>query len=211
MKEKRRIKSYVITVVITMVVSVTGTLIFVQSYFNLISKEEKGTIISNTIVTEKLGQIDQWATSEFRYQGTYSKTKSREVFGLHVPFGDNKVEVDYDGVIKVGYVTEDIKTEVNNTTKKITVSLSSPKVFDNYIILDNLKIKEENNVLNPLHVSDLPTYFESIESDELSRAEKEYNIYAEAEKKAKDAISEKLSVFSDYTVVFAGDSKAKEM
>ena len=117
-------------------------------------------------------------------------------------FADNNVEIEYEGVIKVGYVTEDIKTEVNNTTKVITVKLSSPEVFDNYIILDDLKIKEENNILNPLHVSDLPTYFASIESEELARAEKEYNIYAEAEKKAKAVISEKLSVFKDYKVSF---------
>ena len=115
---------------------------------------------------------------------------------------DNNVEIEYEGVIKVGYVTGDIKTEVNNVTNTITVKMSSPEVFDNYIILDNLKIKEENNILNPLHVSDLPTYFGSIKSDELARAEQEYNIYAEAEKKAKEVISEKLSVFKDYKVSF---------
>ena len=202
MKEKRSFKSYFFTVLITMIISVLGTVLVLLANFNFAAKEEKGVTISNTIVAEKLGRIDQWATSEFRYQGVFSKTKPREVFGQRVPFGDNKVEVDYEGVIKVGYVTEDIKTEVNKITKTITVTLSSPKVFDNYIILDNLKIQEENNMLNPLHVSDLPTYFGSIESDELCRAEKEFNIYAEAERKAKETISDKLSVFSGYSVVF---------
>lgn len=202
MKEKRKIKSYVFTIIITMIVSVAGTIIVMQSNFSIMTKEEKTAIVSNTIVEEKLSQIDQWATSEFKYNGVYSKTNPRVVFGQRVPFADNNVEIEYEGVIKVGYVTEDIKTEVNNTTKVITVKLSSPEVFDNYIILDDLKIKEENNILNPLHVSDLPTYFGSIESDELARAEKEYNIYAEAEKKAKAVISEKLSVFKDYKVSF---------
>lgn len=202
MKKKRSFKSYFLTVLITMIISITGTVLVLQNDFISAPKDEKNDIISNTIVSEKLGQIDQWATSEFRYKGVFSKTKPREVFGQRVPFGDNKVEVDYEGVIKVGYATEDIKTDVNNVAKTITVTLSSPKVFDNYIILDNLKIHEENNVLNPLHVSDLPTYFGSIESDELHRAEKEFNIYTEAEKKAKDIISDKLSVFSGYSVVF---------
>lgn len=209
MKEKRRFKSYIFTVLITMIISVMGTVLVMQANFNFAAKEEKNTIISNTIVAEKIRQIDQWATSEFRYQRVFSKTKSREIFGQHVPFADNKIEVDYEGVIKVGYVTKDIKTKVDNTSKTITVTLSSPKVFDNYIILDNLKIKEENNLLNPLHVSDLPTYFKSIKSDELSRAEKEFDIYSEAEKKAKDAISDKLSVFSDYKVVFTDNTKRK--
>ena len=202
MKEKRSFKSYFFTVLFTMIISVSGTVLVLLANFNFAAKEEKDVTISNTIVAEKLSRIDQWATSEFRYQGVFSKTKQREMFGQRVPFGDNKVEVDYEGVIKVGYVTEDIKTEVNNITKNITVTLSSPKVFDNYIILDNLKIQEENNMLNPLHVSDLPTYFGSIESDELCRAEKEFNIYAEAERKAKETISDKLSVFSGYSVVF---------
>ena len=202
MKDKRSIKSYVFTIIITMIISVAGTILVMQSNFNFVSKDEKATIITNTIVEEKLSQIDQWSTSEFRYNGVYSKTKQREFFGQRVPLADNNVEIEYEGVIKVGYVTGDIKTEVNNVTNTITVKMSSPEVFDNYIILDNLKIKEENNILNPLHVSDLPTYFGSIKSDELARAEQEYNIYAEAEKKAKEVISEKLSVFKDYKVSF---------
>ena len=198
----RCIKSYIITVIITAAISVAGTVTYFQSNFNLISKDEKGAIISNTVVAEKLKQIDQWATSEFRYNGVFSKTKQREILGQRVPFGDNKVELEYGGVIKVGYITEDIKTNVNNATKTINVKLSSPEVFDTYIILDKLKIKEENNILNPLHVSDLPTYFSDIEADELARAEKEFNIYEEAEKKAKSVITDKLSVFSDYNVKF---------
>lgn len=201
MKDKRSIKSYVFTIIITMIISVAGTILVMQSNFNFVSKDEKAAIITNTIVEEKLSQIDQWSTSEFKYNGVYSKTKQREFFGQRVPLADNNVEIEYEGVIKVGYVTGDIKTEVNNVTNTITVKMSSPEVFDNYIILDNLKIKEENNILNPLHVSDLPTYFGSIKSDELARAEQEYNIYAEAEKKAKEVISEKLSVLGQSQIL----------
>lgn len=207
MKVKQSFKSYFFTVLITMIISVMGTVLVLQANFNFDTKDEEDSIISNTIVTEKLGQIDQWATSELRYQGTISKTTPRKVFGQRVPLGDNKIEIEYEGVIKVGYVAGDIRPEVDKIAKTITVTLSSPKVFDNYIILDHLKIKEENNMLNPLRVSDLPTYFGSVETDELSRAEKELDIYAEAEKKAKEVITDKLSVFSDYRVVFAESSK----
>lgn len=137
MKDKRSIKSYVFTIIITMIISVAGTILVMQSNFNFVSKDEKAAIITNTIVEEKLSQIDQWSTSEFKYNGVYSKTKQREFFGQRVPLADNNVEIEYEGVIKVGYVTGDIKTEVNNVTNTITVKMSSPEVFDNYIILDN--------------------------------------------------------------------------
>lgn len=202
MKEKKRIKSYFVPSIITMIVSVVGTFFIMQSFFSYMSKDENKATISNTIVEEKLSQIDQWSTSDFKYSGVYSKTSPRVVFGQRVPFADNNIEIEYEGVIKVGYALEDIRTEVNNTTRVIKVKLPSPEVFDNYIILDTLKIKEENNILNPLHVSDLPKYFDSVESDELARAEKEYNIYAEAEKKAKETISAILSDIGDYKVTF---------
>lgn len=203
MKKKTRIKSYIFVVLITMIISVTGTVFIMQTYFNIDSKEKQSAVISNTIVWEKIEQIDQWATIELEYGDEFTEAKSREIFGQHVPFTDNKIDVCYEGVIKVGYVTKDIKSKVDNEAKTITVSLPSPKVFDNYIILDKLKIKEENNILNPLHVSDLPTYFGSIKSEELNKAVKEKNIYAEAEKNAKEVITNILSVFSDYKVVFA--------
>ena len=64
-------------------------------------------------------------------------------------------------------------------------------------------------MLNPLQVSDLPTYLEAVKSDELSRAEQEFSIYDEAEKKAKAVISEKLSDFEGYSIVFTDSPTRK--
>ena len=99
MKDKRSIKSYVFTIIITMIISVAGTILVMQSNFNFVSKDEKAAIITNTIVEEKLSQIDQWSTSEFKYNGVYSKTKQREFFGQRVPLADNNVEIEYDVLI----------------------------------------------------------------------------------------------------------------
>ncbi len=58
MKKKRNYKSYFFTVLITMIISIAGTVFVLQNDFNSAPKEEKNSIISNTIVTEKLGHIE---------------------------------------------------------------------------------------------------------------------------------------------------------
>lgn len=51
MKVKRSFKSYFFTVLITMIISVMGTMLVLQANFNFATKDEEDSIISNTIVT----------------------------------------------------------------------------------------------------------------------------------------------------------------
>lgn len=201
MKEKRKIKSYVFTIIITMLISISGTVYVMQSFFYN-SKEEYVATIKNEIIEEKISEIDQLSTIEHSYTGNFENSTQRDIFGVNIPFTNNNVKIEYSGVIKVGYVTKDIKTALDNNNKIITVTLPSPKVFDNYIILDKLKITEDNNILNPLHMSDLPKYFESTEADALETAEKEHDIYKQAEVNIKKLITDKMSTFKDYEVKF---------
>ena len=68
--------------------------------------------------------------------------KSRDLFGITIPFTRSKNIYSYDIFIKAGFDFEDIEWEENGTS--IEVKLPAPKVLSSEINLDSFKIYHED-------------------------------------------------------------------
>ena len=141
--------------------------------------------------------------STYAYQYTNKKeiSNTREIFGIKIPFTTNRVNITYKGIIKAGYNMDEIETKVNNKSKNISVKLPKAQVFDNYILHDETKIEEENNIFNPVHVDSATKYFSEITAQELDKA-KSLGLLTKAENKAKSIITNLFTEFPDYKVSF---------
>lgn len=111
------------------------------------------------------------------------------------------MSITYKGVIKVGYDLDELEYKVEESSKKIYMSLPDVKVTDQYMILDELKFEQKNNVLNPISVEQINKYLIDVQKEELVRAEKE-GIYKLAEEKVQGIIENYFSEFEGYEVVF---------
>ena len=114
---------------------------------------------------------------------------------------ENEVKITYKGVIKVGYDLDELEYKIDESSKKIYMSLPEVKVTDHYMILDELKFEQKNNILNPISVEEINKYLINVEKEELVRAEKE-GIYKLAEKKIQGIIENYFAEFDGYKVVF---------
>ncbi len=168
--------------------------------------EEAASIRSVTFVTredvrEKLDEIGELAVGAFTYSGKHVVTNVRQFLGTDIPGTENRVELIYDGVIKVGYDLEQIRCSVNDIDMVLTIALPPPRVLDNYVILDTLECRESNSILNPLSYENASAWFSAIEEEELRRAE-ESGLYEAAGERIRKIITAYLSAFSDYSVEF---------
>lgn len=68
--------------------------------------------------------------------------KSRNLFGVTIPFTQSKYIYSYDIVIKAGFDFEDITWEENETS--IEVKLPEAKVLSSEIVMDSFKIYQED-------------------------------------------------------------------
>lgn len=159
--------------------------------------------INRANLISELKDIDEWSTCEYLYNGYINKEDTKSLFGVNIPLTTNEVEIIYSGKINAGYsVDETLKNLViDNQNKTIHIRFSKPKVFDNYIKLDDLKIDGDNNILNPIDVGDLNKYFEGVEQDELAKAEK-MGLYDQAKEHAQKLIKHMITNTYDYKVVF---------
>jgi hypothetical protein len=185
--------------VFVLLLAVYGLFAFVTKHgINPLSREKE---ITSIMVEEKLNQIGELATSSFTYSGTRRETSTRQLFGVDIPLTENSVDIDYTGVIKVGYQLEGVHRDIDVKNKYITIKLPEPQVLDNYIIYDKLHCSDSNNILNPISSEQVTDYFNVIEQEELEKAVAQ-GIYEVAESQLKTIIVAFLADLDGYQVKF---------
>ena len=164
-------------------------------------QEKEHVDITFVHIEEKLSQISELATMSFGYTNQKTINNTRQVLGVDIPGTKNTVDIIYSGVIKVGYDITNISYEIDKDRKLIRFTLPEPQVLDNYIILDNLKCSDTNNILNPIGSEQIMQYFADIQNEELNIAI-EKGIYIESEVQIKSIIENFFAAFPDYLIVF---------
>ena len=152
--------------------------------------------ISAVEIRHELEVIGELAQAKYSYWGLAFIKDYRTVFGLDIPFTSHMIEISYSGVIKVGYIVDDIGIEVDDTT--IYITLPSPKVLDNYI--DTYTTDESNNIFNPIETNEVSQKLDEVKAAELEKCRDD--AYNKAEKEVKKTILGILQVFEDYKVKF---------
>ena len=206
----KKILHYVKLLFVALVIITTLSFaIFYKIRYEVVSKElkklldDENDIITVTVIEEKLDEIAELATAVFDYSGILTKDNYREFFktDINIPFTKNEVSITYKGIIKVGYDLEDFEYKIEESSKKIYMSLPEVQVTDQYMILDELKFEQKNNVLNPISIEEINKYLVDVQKEELVRAEEE-GIYKLAEEKIQGIIENYFSEFEGYEVVF---------
>ena len=155
--------------------------------------------VSDEEIEAQIAAIGELSTASFEYTDTRAVTNIRQLFGVDIPGTKNNVSITYDGVIKVSYRVEDIRFAVRDGV--ITVELPEPEITDNYIKLDNMEIQSKNNILNPINLDNLTSFFEGFQ-DEAVRMAEEMGIWEEAEDRMMLLVEHFLSAFPDHEVEF---------
>ena len=140
------------------------------------------------------------------YSGEYSVIKSADftryfLDDIAIPGTTNTIQIECQGIVKVGYDIERITPQVDNESQKIYIALPEAEVLDNYVIWDTVKCTENNTIFNPIDFTQYRTLISEIESQGLSQAEAE-GIYAQAENQVKGIIQNFLSGFEEFEIIF---------
>ncbi len=162
-------------------------------------------IVSNN-VEGTIQDIGQLATAEYVYTVTQTADKeSLEVLGIKLPFTSSRVIYSYSGVIKAGIEFGEVKVNVNDSNKTITVTLPDPIQISNEIDNDSLMVYDEKySLFNTFTFSDMNMSQEELKkAAETSSAER--GLFDNAIVNAKTIIESNIySMYSkdEYTIHF---------
>ena len=153
-------------------------------------------------VNSKLLKIGELATYSAEYSVSESEEEVRNILdNIKIPGTKNSISIKCTGIVKVGYDISKLSPTVDNVSKKINIAIPSAQLLDNHIYWDSIECTEKNSILNPINFSQYQGLVENIQQTGLQQAE-DNGIYAAAEDNLKNIITNFLSCFDDYTVVF---------
>ncbi len=116
--------------------------------------------ISGETIRSGMNDIGELATEEYWFTQvqTYDSGKSAQIFDLSfdLPLTRNKFVYSYDGVIKAGVDFTKATVEVDNTIRRVTVTLPKAHILSTEIDYDSFELyDEQKSIFNPLSVSDV--------------------------------------------------------
>lgn len=122
-----------------------------------------------------------------------------------MPLSDASLLATYDGTIKAGIDLKDIKLNVNESNRTITVDIPDSKILDHNIPQETINVLEvKNSLFNKISFNDYNRFI-GAEKDEMEKIAIERGVLTEADKNAKEIIKtflQALPGMDTYNLVF---------
>lgn len=163
------------------------------------SEPEEATVVTIVEIESAMSQIGEITTVQYEYSGEAYSSDCNKLFNWEIGFTENSIEVFYEGVIRAGYVIEDIEVSVDQDSRTILITLPEAQVFSNEIITQD--VEWDDNIFNRIDPDVASDLVEEAREEELEEAI-DNGLYDDAEANAKSVIENVLAEFSDYQVVF---------
>ena len=175
-------------------------------YFNFVPNKKVEPTISALDLEGKIVDIGELATAEYVYTLTEIADKEEvKVLNIKIPFTSSKIIFGYSGVIKAGLNYGDIKIELNEDSKEITVTLPETKILSNEIDNDSLVVFDsKDNIFNHFTFEDMNTSQAKLKKDAEDVA-KEKGLLDTAKENAKTLVENTIFAIVDstqYTVIY---------
>ncbi|SCY47283.1 Protein of unknown function [Lachnospiraceae bacterium XPB1003] len=207
-KDNKKLITIILVISAVIIVSslcVIGVIKVVVPFFsNMIDdsddKKAKNPFKESTDITvydvkRQLSPIAELATYQMTYDGKEKIEDYKQLGDWNVPLTKHTIDVDYQGVIKVGFDMDDVDISVDTDEMVIYVVLPRVEVLDHYVTYES---DDDNNIINSIKSDEVENYLnEEVKPRELEKAI-ENGIYEDAEENAKKVIKDQLSYFEKY-------------
>lgn len=173
---------------------------------NSTSKEETVPAINSIQVVNDIQSIGELATIKYIYTDMGKFENSQTYKGYQIPLTNKSFILSWKGTIKAGVDTKEIKLDINEVTKVITIHLPSAKILSHETDQDSVEVFDEsNNIFNPITLDDYSSFFAESKMD-MEQHALDNGILDEAIENAKSIIAQILNsnenIKSLYTIKF---------
>ncbi len=167
--------------------------------------EEK--TLDSVTVSEMLLPASELITMKYCYTKVGTSEKHKEAFGKKVPLTTDKTIYTYNGTVSAGVDLSEMQVNIDNENKKITITLTAPKILTHEI--DTSKFKSwdlKNSVLTKSSMSDYVSDIDSLKNDvekELNENTEFFDSVTESTKEVLTGLLNNSESTKEYEVTFA--------
>jgi len=173
---------------------------------NSSSEEETVPTINSIQVITDVQSIGELATIKYIYTDMGKFENSQKFKDYNIPLTEKSFILSWNGTIKAGVDITEIKIDIDEVTKVITIHLPNAKILSHETDEDSIEVFDEsNNIFNPITLDDYSTFFAESKMDMEQRA-LDNGILDDAIENAKTVITQILNSNDDiknlYTINF---------
>lgn len=157
-------------------------------------------------ISKEVREIGELATVEYLFTNAAKYSDSKQIKEWNIPLTEKSFTIKWDGVIKAGIQVDQIKIDLDESEKKIIVTIPAAEILSYDIDEDSVEVLDEtDNKFNPITVSDKVKFDAETEKEMKERAI-ENGILEKAQKSAEKIINgiitSNLTAAENYSIEF---------
>ena len=162
----------------------------------LLNVKETVPIITREILDNEITSLSELVTKKYWYRNATQKDEAKKwLWGADMPFSDIQFVALYDGYIKAGIDLKDVKFDVNQNTKVITITMPKSQILDHNIPQETINVLQvKNNLFNSVSFNDYNRFISS-EKNVMAETAIGQGILTEADEEAKNIIETPVFIY----------------
>ena len=148
--------------------------------------------ISAIVLQNKISAMSELAVVTYTYTELGQYESSKEFYGVKMPFTTNRFLLTYDGVIKAGIDMTEVKVDVDQSVKTVTVTLPQAEILSHEIDEDSVKIYDEKtSIFNAFTIEDYTSFYAD-QKKTVEKKARDKGLLTEAQTQAENAVRQLL-------------------
>ena len=148
--------------------------------------------ISAIVLQNKISAMSELAVVTYTYTELGQYESSKEFYGVKMPFTTNRFLLTYDGVIKAGIDMTEVKVDVDQSVKTVTVTLPQAEILSHEIDEDRVKIYDEKtSIFNAFTIEDYTSFYAD-QKKTVEKKARDKGLMSEAQTQAENAVRQLL-------------------
>ena len=148
--------------------------------------------ISAIVLQNKISAMSELAVVTYTYTELGQYESSKEFYGVKMPFTTNRFLLTYDGVIKAGIDMTEVKVDVDQGVKTVTVTLPQAEILSHEIDEDSVKIYDEKtSIFNAFTIEDYTSFYAD-QKKTVEKKARDKGLLTEAQTQAENAVRQLL-------------------
>ncbi len=172
----------------------------------LLNVKQTAPVITRDLLKNEITALSELTTKKYWYRNATQQEEAKKwLWGADMPFSDIQFVALYDGYIKAGIDLKDVKFDVNQHTKTITITMPKSKILDHNIPQETINVLQvKNNLFNSVSFNDYNRFISS-EKDVMAETAIGQGILTEADEEAKsimEAFLNNIPGIDQYKLLF---------
>lgn len=172
----------------------------------LLNVQKTAPVVTRDILEEQVSSLSELVTKKYIYRNASRQESDKTwLWGWTMPLSNVSLLALYDGVITASVDLKEIKFNVNEDSKVITITMPASKIFDHNIPQETINVVEvKNNLFNKVTFNDYNKFI-SAEKVVMEQKAIEQGLLTDASKEAKtlvEAFIKNIPGADQYKIIF---------